>query len=540
MENGFLYALRGERESREEEKMRRKSSKALIIVLLVLVLLLGALCAGMLCFLKNNFFVDGMVYPRNAEFLNLRNSDISLEEYEVIRAELPDCEIYWNVPFQNTTYVEDTTEITVNKLSAEDVVRLDYLTELKTVHAEGCLDYEQLLALQQRRPELAIHYTVTVDGQDYAEDASGLTITDITGEEIALLEYLPEVTSVNADACQDYDMLLALQQAHPDYQISYTVPIAGEEYDESTTELAFTDPDVAELTAMLQYLPRLQSVHITNPTCEAEAIIALADAYPAVDISWERKAFGQTVTSKDTEVDISGTALESLDQVADAFVYFPNLEKVIMCDCGFDNETMAAFREKMRPEYKVVWSVVVTGVTVRTDETIFHSSAHGVAMIDEQTYDLYYCEDMIVVDVGHSMIKYIPWVEGMPNLKYLILADNWLKDISPISSCKNLVYLELFINTHLDDLTPLLGCTALEDLSVASTFADVDGLEQMTWLKNLWLNGTPVTSAEKNLLTESLPDTYISFDGSTTGGGWRELQNYFDMRDLMGLPYNKW
>jgi hypothetical protein len=68
---------------------------------------------------------------------------------------------------------------------------------------------------------------------------------------------------------------------------------------------------------------------------------------------------------------------------------------------------MAAFREEMRPEYKVVWTVFVTKKPVRTDQEVIHSSAYEVCFIDEQSQDLFYCEDAIVVDIGHSYVKNI-------------------------------------------------------------------------------------------------------------------------------------
>ena len=42
-------------------------------------------------------------------------------------------------------------------------------------------------------------------------------------------------------------------------------------------------------------------------------------------------------------------------------------------------------------------------------------------------------------------------------------------------------------------------------------------------------------------LTEALPDTTVMTRGGTHNAlGFRNLQNYFDMRDIMGLNYNKW
>ena len=65
----------------------------------------------------------------------------------------------------------------------------------------------------------------------------------------------------------------------------------------------------------------------------------------------------------------------------------------------------------------------------------------------------------------------------------------------------------------------------------------------MTWLKNLWwanadgLYGRPCSGA-KAILMEALPDTHMQFDGAhPSAAGWRQLPNYFAMRDLMGMYY---
>ena len=76
---------------------------------------------------------------------------------------------------------------------------------------------------------------------------------------------------------------------------------------------------------------------------------------------------------------------------------------------------------------------------------------------------------------------------------------------------------------------------------MSDTPVDPTPLLEMPWLKNLWINNVPITAQQRQALTEALPNTHIEFDaGFTTAGGWRELQNYYDMRDLLGMPYNAW
>jgi hypothetical protein len=63
----------------------------------------------------------------------------------------------------------------------------------------------------------------------------------------------------------------------------------------------------------------------------------------------------------------------------------------------------------------------------------------------------------------------------------------------------------------------------------------------MPWLKNLWIDGFDLKTSERPVLEAALPDTYIKYcDGEMTANGWRDLPNYFAMRDYLGMPYNTW
>lgn len=520
--------------------MKQKSRRGLITGLSIGIVILLVLIGGMLWFLNSHVFIDGKALARDAEVLNLRGQNLSVEEYETIRSHFPDAEILWSVPFQKDRYPDDTTSLTVTTLAEADLDALAHFPRLQRIEAAGCRDYELLKLLRQRYPQLQVSYTVAIDGQEYPQDAVSLTVSALTDEDIAMIAHLQDLERVDASACRDYEHLSSLRQIHPELEVLYEVEVLGKTLTQADTTVSFDNPDVSALMTELAWAVDLQSVHMESPSGDAASLVALTEHYPNIAFTWNKTALGRTISSEETEIDLSGMSLGNTDEVEQALAFFPKVEKVIMSGCGFDNETMAAFRDKMRPEYKVVWTVYVTKKPIRTDATVIHSSALGVCLIDEQSYDLKYCEDAVVVDIGHSYVKYIEWVRDMPNLKYLILADNWIKDLSPISDCKKLEYLELFDNKHIPDYSPLQGCTALKDLNISGTYADPEPLMEMTWLENLWACQAGLNAAERRALQEALPDTHMEFDASYTGKGWRELQAYFDMRDLMGLDYNAW
>ena len=350
------------------------------------------------------------------------------------------------------------------------------------------------------------------------------------------LQYLPNLVSVDAGDCENYPMLLKLQERYPECTVQYLVSIGGIKYHSTTTGLVCTDPDLTVMADVLQYLPKVEMVQVKNLSGRPSELLALTEAYPNIDFSWELNIFGNMVSSEDREVELSGLTC-TIEELKAKLEGLPNLEKVILSECAFENEELAVFRAEMRPESQVVWTVMCGEIPVRTDATIFHPvQQHVYYFYDEDCENLVYCEDMICVDVGHMSVTHCEWVAGMPNLKYLILGCcGQLKDISAVANCKELVFLELEL-TSVRDLTPLLECTALEDINLGYSGAKVDVLTQMPWLKNIWWSGCSASGRKQ--LAEALPDTNMQFTAdNSTSKGWRRLANYYDMRDVLGMPY---
>ena len=81
-----------------------------------------------------------------------------------------------------------------------------------------------------------------------------------------------------------------------------------------------------------------------------------------------------------------------------------------------------------------------------------------------------------------------------------------------------------------------MDCTALEDLNLGNTFVDVTPILGMTWLKNVYFILGSQSAAYK--VSQAIPDAHVVASGNATvGGGWRRLQNYYDMRDCLNMPY---
>ena len=511
--------------------------KVFLMVLLILTVVLSVVL-GLFWHMRHYVLVDLQFYPRGVQLLDLRDQEITVRHYERIRRRIPECEVWWNVPFQETTIPWDAEEITVSSLSQQDIRVLEYLERLETVHARDCSDYENLLQLWQQRPDLKVEYTVALGSERYGAEAEKVALEPVCAEDISLLDYLPNLKSVLCKGGEAESIAL-LRDYCQGRQLEFLLVLGGEQLPPDTKSItaeAITD----EQLGLLQFFPELRQLHLRQPEVSAEKLLQLQKSRPEVTVTWEREICGQMYPSSVEELDLSEVRITSLETLGQEIAYFPQVRLVFLGECGLDNEELAAHRERVRDQYKLVWTVSCgSKLKTRTDATTFMPVREYVYYFnDEEAYNLRYCEDMVCIDIGHMSIHNIDFVKYMPNLEYLILAHTQVQYIEPISTCKKLKFLELDW-TPLKDLTPLKGCTALEDLNLGKVYADFAPIEEMTWLKNLWM--VECSSADRYRMPQALPDTRVMVTGAATvANGWRDLDNYYKMRDLLEMKYMSW
>ncbi len=511
------------------------SWKKRMLMAAIVVLLFGAVAGGLVWHNAHYTMVDLNFYPKNAAVLDLRGQEVSVSHYDKIRRRMPGVEVRWDVPLSWGLCADDTRNLTVASLTEADVKHLDYLTELETVDARGCRDYAALMALMERRPEVEVSYTVALGGEEYGQGVTRLAVENMAQEDISLLQYLPSLETVICGGGDGAVLALVQEYCHSN-GLDFGIHVGGRAVLDTETSVTLEQPGEGEL-ALLGLLTQVESIRLENPQVSAGSLLALREKYPQADISWELEAFGEIHSTLDEEIDLSGQVVDSLEEVEAVMAYFPDVRKVFLGQQNLDNEALAAYRDRVRDRYQVVW-VVQLGekLTARTDDTTFMPTREKVFYFhDEEAYNLRYCENMVCIDIGHMSISDISFVEFMPDLEYLVLAHTQVKYIEPIRSCKKLTFLELDW-TPIKDYAPLLDCTALEDLNLGNTFADFTPIGEMTWLKNLWMIEGSARAAYQ--ASQALPDTRVVASGAVTvGSGWRKLPNYYAMRDALGMYY---
>lgn len=518
------------------------------------VVLVAVVVSGVIWGLEHYCIVDGRLYPKNETVLDLRGQEIRPAHYEKLTEKLPETTIRWDVPFQDGTVADDTTFLTVTSLTDADVTALDYLTRLERVDGTECGDYEALLALQQRRPEVLVSYQVAFTEGACPQDTREITITAGDASQAELLPYLPQLEQVWVGGGLTMGAVEAIQATTHELGAAFGILAGGQNIPDTVQSVTVEGITEQELE-LLAFLPELTQLHLTDPGVQAEDLLALRETYPEKTITWEVRCGDLSFDDTVTEVDLSGVVIEDLAALESKMACLPNLQSLTLGLCGIDNEKwgasktknlaisaienedLAAYRDRVRDKYKVAWTVRLgPSIALRTDADNFMPNHFGVGQLpNDYAYNLRYCEDMVCLDVGHMTLTDISFVEYMPKLKYLILAWTEVQYIEPIRTCKNLIFLELD-NSCIRDYSPLVDCTALEDLNIGKTFCDITPVLEMTWLKNLYMIFGSGSSAYK--ASQALTNTHVVASGdATVGSGWRRLQNYYDMRDCLHAPY---
>ena len=381
----------------------------------------------------------------------------------------------------------------------------------------------------------------------------------LKGEEITaneLREILGILTNVEyielPDSRIGYFDQTALMREFPDVVFDWPVRICGRAFNSLDEEISFAGQQglykyslvMMQLRADAFY--NLRSIDLTGCGYENEELHALDAALgDGIDVVWTIDLYGVEVCSTAEEIDLSDHLVTDKGaQVEAALPWFSHLKKVVMCNCGVSNEDMDALNNR-HEDVRFVWMVDIQWAAIRTDSDFFIPyRSSGVKQTRRRAglKNLVYCTDLIALDIGHAHTQDISYISVMPHLKYLIIAENYVVDISVLEDLKELKWLEMF-QCVTRDLSPLLGCTALEDLNICYLVAPRDNvfetLRQMTWLKRLWCSGSTMTKDQVRQLREALPDTEIwcRMGDESTGSTWRYSESYYEMRDAFHMYY---
>lgn len=356
-------------DTRRSERRRGGKKRWLLIPAIAVILLAAALV-----WLNSVYVYAGGFHRRDSAQIDLRGKSISEQKYLRLCGQLPNCEIFWDVPIGGGTFSYESETIALTAFSEEDIARLAYFPALTALDLTAA-DVSPALfdAIRAAYPALSVRWSIPIGEGRYPSDAESITLTDFDVSELPLFDYFTALRAADARGCTCYDAILALREKYPALELQWQVPLGGTEYLADAAEIAVDDVTITPeaLAAALRYLPAAESVSFPAcPWSETEKD-ALRAEFPDIAFIWPVELFGTTYQSDTAELSFASRALSEteLSELSEKLVSLPKLARVDLTDTGVTLEQMTPICEKY-PAVDFVFSFELFGVPISTEDTL--------------------------------------------------------------------------------------------------------------------------------------------------------------------------
>ena len=442
-------------------------------------------------------------------------------------------------------------------LREEELGILEQYPDLRWADLSGSRCYEAMDVFADAHPQIQIRYTLPLGQGECPNDVEEINLAEGEYRKEQLLEALPHLRKLRRlrlwDNSLDAADIAALAAAQPAAELRIDRRLAGMALPADLTELDLSGYTMEQLRPDLKALsglPALREIRLMDEEGQSpfsvEEAAEIRRAAPGAALRYRFRLFGKTVDCSDESVSFRDTPIgdEGLEQIRLALELMAQGSTLTLDDCGTGNEAMAALREEFRGRVKLVWRVHYGIFSDLTDTRVIHAVAdeHGTILNDEMCRVLCYCEDTEYLDLGHDPLTSIEFCRYMPHLKMAILSYNDISDLSPLESCQELYFLEMFCCRRLEDLSPLSACKELRMLNVSfSAVTDITPLYGLDQLELFHAARTDVPWEQIEELAERVPDCRITRAGYDIHEvGWRKIREgeyypwYQEIREIFG------
>ncbi len=410
--------------------------------------------------------------------LDIRDNPVSVQDFRSLSAALPGCEILWSVPIGDATFSSDQTE---------------------------------------------------------------LTLPTADGDSLALLQYFPNLTTVDATACTCTDELLAASQSMPDCTFLWNVLLAGRTISnqETTLDLSGTNVTATDLTAALPYLPKLTGVDLHDTNLDGASLSTLITTFPNLRFEADLDVFGVKVDLAATSLDLTGATDFETDTLMELLPFFPDAETVDISGLSTSMEDIGRLSEAY-PNIAFSYDTELAGVSLSTNDAEVDLSGQS---IDDLTafatalQGLPALKRVNMVDCGLSDEQMGALCQQFPDIKFIwyVTVGRWqvrtdavafstgnerstetvrylksgvtnltTEDIAPLQYCTDLVALDIGHKRRIKDLSVITNMPKLRFLIVAmqgitdiSPIASCTELEYLETFQNNLTDLSPLLSLKK-------------------------------------------
>lgn len=200
-------------------------------------------------------------------------------------------------------YDRDATEIVLSGEVIEDYSPLAEFKNLRKVDLrEQELSPEQFEQISEMLSGVEIVWSVPINNTRYDSGIDSFTITpDIPADCLEMLKYFTSLKSINAEYYPLCDELYAVKQSIPEGSecvFNCKAKIYGVEVDNSTVELILNKikiSDLSELHSAIKFFPNITKIEMCDCGISNEVMGALREQYPQVQFVWNIRFLHYTV-----------------------------------------------------------------------------------------------------------------------------------------------------------------------------------------------------------------------------------------------------
>lgn len=270
--------------------------------------------------------VDELLKMRKLENVDLTDSGITAEQYDMIAERFSDCEIKWSVPLGGETYPNDIESLILSEdTDPTELKNLKYFNALKSLDATAyplCDElYDATLAVSSSDCDYMFAgtlYGAEVTSETEKLDLSDKEITDVS-EFYQKLRFFPGITEVFAGDCQvSDDEMDELNHAFPNTNIVWLVEFG-----------------IWQVRTDIRVFSTLVGKNQPKTFTQEEfyPLLNYCTELRALDLGHNRKVDDLNGFSKLTKLEVlflPGTSISDLS----ALKYFPNLHymEIFYCD----------------------------------------------------------------------------------------------------------------------------------------------------------------------------------------------------------------
>lgn len=349
--------------------------------------------------------------------------------------------------------------------------------------------------------------------------AETLTIAAVE-EDFELLEDCINLQYLDLTGSTCYDLILTYMNNHPQVEVVYTAPLAGQTLSNSETSATLDSGsyDAASLMKQLKYLPNLTTLELPVTNLVLEELNALQSEYPNLQVRYTIELLGQTYDPSVSSVNLAGLTSDKLDILNEKLPLLPALTEADLPE-ALTPADVKTLMERF-PDIQFHYTFDLFGQTLSTDtESVEFEDVNmgdGAAPQIRAALDIMpKCTYFKLEDCGLSNETLASIRDDYPNTKVVwrVYFGGQYSLMTDETTLRTVYGVE---NSHNDILK---YCTGLKyiDMGHNTTLTDISFASYMPDLEILILSGSSVRNVDalancKNLVFLEMANCYVLED----------------------------